>query len=231
MLLDAIRNKLLFGTEGVPLGLVLANIRFGDVSYLLTHDLRAGWSGFKRVRTRLLSALLNIACSIIGLFAGPATALLLIPEYHEASPAGGASFVLETDLFPSTFEVNDDIRASCSNFVANESVLRVPNPKNPNKTSCPWAGYRELSAEFIQRTLSVEHDLSYSVGNFRKTLAVDWDLRPASIHKHAARVWVTASNVAIASFSRYISQIQKRLKTDGTWLLYNIRTAVRRQLW
>lgn len=204
ILLDAIRDKLLFGTEGVPLGLVLANVRFGDVSYLFTHDFRAGWSGFHRVRTRLLFALLIVVCSIIGLFAGPATALLIIPEYYDAWPAGGASFTLEGDLFPSRLKVNDDLRATCSNFSANESLLQIPNP---NVTSCPWAGHSGLSAEFMQMIMSVEKDLVYSVANFRQDLAIDWDLRPDDINKHSARVWVAASNVAIASFSRYISQI------------------------
>lgn len=212
MLVDAIRDKLLFGSEGVPLGLVLANVRFSDASYLLTHDFRAGWSGFKRVRTRILFCILIVACSVIGLFVGPASALLIIPEYYDNWPAGGASFWLHGDLFPSVIEVDNRLRENCRLIKANESLLLVPNE---DLTFCPWAGYHALTAELMQRVLSVEHDLSYTVGTFRQQLSIDWDLRSAFYHKHSARVWVTATNIAIGSFSRYISQVSW---TMAMWL-------------
>lgn len=216
ILVDAIRDKLLFGEEGVPLGLALANFRFGDARYLFTRDFLAGCSGFKRWRTRILFAALILVCCIIGLFVGPASAVLIIPQYYESWPAGGASFWADGDLFPAVLHVSDDMKDRCDPAF-NGTLSTVDD----STTSCPWAGYHQLKAEFTQRTLSVEHSLSYNVDTFRQSLAIDWDFRPAFIHKHTARVWVTASNIAIASLSRFISQVSW---TSALWAAKETQT-------
>ena len=77
--MDIIRHQLLFGSEGLPLGILASKQQFTEVQYLLSPELRFGLAGFSRRRKRLLFGLFILASTLISLFAGPSAALLLIP--------------------------------------------------------------------------------------------------------------------------------------------------------
>lgn len=175
--MDAIRHKLLFGKDGVPLGLLLSKAQFTDVSFLFSKDFRAGCllTDFKvgpRIYCkRVLLALLIVTCSLVALFIGPSSAVLMIPTYFTAWPAGGARFWLNGDLSPQTFDVDLVRDAQCIRQ-GNSSAL--PNATDWTYSSCPWAGYTGLSQFWRQRRAGLVQDVSYSLGTFVQDIRMAW---------------------------------------------------------
>lgn len=147
--------------------------------------------------------LMIVTCVLVGLLVGPATALLVVPQWHTAWPAGDASFCLYDSLFPLTLDVSDNLEASCRNYsLYSGSVLQLLDAE----TTPALRGLHLLSTEFMQRVLGLEYELTYSIGTIRRTLNIQWNFRPRSVSLHSPRVWVSSTNVALSSFSRYISQ-------------------------
>jgi len=89
ILMDMMRNQLLFGREGLPLGILASKQLFTDIKYLISPEFRFGLPGFAHLRKRLMFGLYILASTLISLFAGPSTALLLIPTQHSDWPARG----------------------------------------------------------------------------------------------------------------------------------------------
>ncbi|KAK3693060.1 hypothetical protein B0T22DRAFT_504410 [Podospora appendiculata] len=142
VILDVVRDKMLHGSEGMPLGLMLSSFRFVDMTFLLSHEFRAGSTGFQRRRTRWGFALLVISCALIAILVGPSTALLLIPVYVKDWPGGGGSVLLNGDLAPSTVDVSPSWDPQCTPTVENMTLL---NSGISSLASCPWAGFPYLS--------------------------------------------------------------------------------------
>lgn len=200
VVMDAVRDKLLFGSEGLPLGLVTAKFRFFDVTYILSHDFRAGCGGFKRKRTRWSFGALIVASALVAVFAGPASALLLIPVYHTAWPAGGASFWLNGDLAPSVLEVPPSQDGRCIEYAQNQTLFKSTDP---TLASCIWAGAPYLAEAFKERSWSNYRTMSYSDGSFRRTISFNWGWGQQA---DVVRVSAVGSNLAIGAYSRYIGQ-------------------------
>lgn len=137
-MMDLVRYSLLFGTEGVPLGLILSNVRFTDVQYLLSRSFRAGCLGFETKRTALSFVLLLLCCSFVALFIGPSTAILMIPTFSDYWPAGGASFWLNGDLSPSKLDIDTIKNPKCAINKKNLSLLGWPD--RSNMSFIGWTG-------------------------------------------------------------------------------------------
>ncbi|CAN9099645.1 unnamed protein product [Alternaria sp. RS040] len=204
--MDVVRSQLLAGDEGISLGLLTAKFRFIDISYLVSHDFRAGTLGFKSLRLRL-SFMLPIGTSaLISVFAGPSTALLLIPTWHEAWPAGSSKFWINGDLQPSMVDRSSSWDPICSDPTM---ITGQTSSINSSVASCIWAGYPYLAEAFRQRATSGERTLSYSDGSFRRDITLNWgvpDSDTPSVWLDTARVAAYASNLAIGAFSQYMSQ-------------------------
>lgn len=203
IIMDVVREGLLSGSEGVPIGLVLAQARFVDISYLLTRDFRAGCLGFKRPRSRWLSALFVILCSTIALFAGPSAALLSIPTFYSAWPAGGASFWLNGGLTPTRLDASSVKDPKCLAFHRNTTVLETFDWQY---ASCPWAGYPFLSNFFSQPFTNEQRNVSYDYGTFQHNIDVVVTQSPCDdAYLDTVRVWAVAGNTAVAAFSGFLA--------------------------
>lgn len=220
--MDVIRRQLLFGSGGLPLGLVTSRFRFADIRYLFSADFRAGCRGVKGFYTRGLVALLISISAIIVVLVGPSVALLLIPVWYEAWPAGGATFWINQNLEPLTLDVSGEWEPVCS------SASAIPNhASSPNSTvaSCIWAGFPYLANAFKPRAsndyLGYPH-ISYIEGTFERTIDFNWHKSgayyPESVYvyvtddptdmilRESASVSAYTSNLLIRSFSLHIAQ-------------------------
>lgn len=199
--MDAIRDKLLYGSEGVPLGLIMSQARFVDISFLLGHDFRAGFRGFQRKRTRWMFAVLIISCALVAIFVGPSTALLLIPVYYEAWPGGGASIWLSGDIQPTTLDVSQSWDARCTSVAHNPSLL---NASDKSLASCPWAGFPYLSEILAQSAFSYI-PLYYKDEISPREIWLWWGGDDIPIN--TVRMSATGSNIAAGAFAQTLSNI------------------------
>jgi hypothetical protein len=145
--MDVVRSQLLFGEEGIPLGLLTAKFRFVDIRYLASLDFRAGSMGFQRLHNQLLFTLLIGVSALVAALSGPSSALLLIPGWHDSWPAGSATFWVNEDLSPSTVDRLStwDPRCFYSPVLAD-----YQSSTNSTPASCIWAGYPFLADAFRQ---------------------------------------------------------------------------------
>ena len=79
ILIDILRSHLLFGPEGLPLGILASQQRFKDLNYLISPEFRLGLAGVSSRWKRAGFAVLLIAMVLISIFAGPAAATLMVP--------------------------------------------------------------------------------------------------------------------------------------------------------
>ena len=95
--MDMLRNQMLSGDKGLPFGILTSKQQSTDLEYILSPAFRFGLAGFARHRKRLLFGVIILTSTLISLFTGPSTALLVIPTQQSNWPAGGASFWLAGD--------------------------------------------------------------------------------------------------------------------------------------
>jgi len=93
MLVDILRRELLLGSEGLPFGLVSAPSRFQELSFWRSSDFWFGQARLPNLPKRFKIILLLLVCSLIALFAGPSSALLMLPQEFTDWPGGGATFL------------------------------------------------------------------------------------------------------------------------------------------
>jgi hypothetical protein len=91
---DILRRELFFGSEGLPFDLVSAPSRFQELSFWRSPDFWFGQAGLLNLRKRFKIILLLLLCSLIALFAGPSSALLMLPQDFTDWPGGGATFFM-----------------------------------------------------------------------------------------------------------------------------------------
>jgi hypothetical protein len=210
--MDVVRHHLLFGAEGLPLGLLFAKLRFADLTYILSQDCLAGCFGFSKKQHRGCFLILLVSCSVIAVLIGPSVALLIIPTQFESWPAGGVSFWLNGDLSPPRLDSNLAQYDGCAQDSTNITLLYAPNT---SLAHCPWAGFSNLQSELEQRAYSADTWYTYGAGSVRQYL---WFVSGAPTEEawmDTVRFWGIASNLAIGTMARYIAQ--------GEWCsaLYN----------
>ncbi|KAF2102893.1 hypothetical protein NA57DRAFT_52438 [Rhizodiscina lignyota] len=195
IILDAIRDKMMYGGEGVPLGLVTAPFRIGDISFLFSHEFRAGSRGFQRRRTRWMFALLIVGCALVAIFVGPSTALLLIPSFFESWPGGGASIWLKGVFLPNTLDVSSSWDPRCMSVTHNATLL---NDSDRSLASCPWAGFPYL-AEALAQSVFSPGAVFYSDYISRRAITLWWggsDIPIDTVRMSAVGINVAAGAVA-----------------------------------
>lgn len=196
ILMDILRHQLLFGREGLPLGILASKQQFTELQYLTSPEFRFGLAGFARRRERLLLGLLILTSTLISLFAGPSAALLLLPTQRSDWPAGGASFWLTGDdesLWPSKLTISSIGGHDC----AYPSMQRLSTEAS-NSSGCVWAGYSSLAEAFKQRHFSNENDLLVDDGVLKR----DFVTRSSA---QLAETWVLTIHMAVGVFSRNVA--------------------------
>ena len=194
--MDIIRHQLLFGSEGLPLGILASKQQFTEVQYLLSPELRFGLAGFSRRRKRLLFGLFILTSTLISLFAGPSAALLLIPAQRSDWPAGGASFWLRGDedsLWPSTLTASSVGGPDCEH----PDIGRLSD-ETLNSSACIWAGYSSIAEAFRQRHFSPEIDLIVDDGVLKRNFVL-------RTRGEVAETWVLAIHMAVGVLSKNVA--------------------------
>ena len=138
-------RELLHGPNGLPLGLLSLNKRFVEIQYLISAEFRFGLAGICPWYKWLAYGALAIGSTLISLFAGPSTALLLIPERRGDWPAGGASISLpgtEDEFWPSSLFGNATGGPHCAFPTPQKLILGAP------EDDCIWAGASPIGERF-----------------------------------------------------------------------------------
>ena len=196
ILMDLLRHQLIFGREGLPLGLLASKHQFTELQYLVSPEFRFGVTGFAQRRKRVLFGVLIVASSLISLFAGPSAALLLLPTQRSDWPAGGASAWLSGDdelLWPSTLTASSVGGANCKN-----PSMNAINSVNLNTSACIWAGHSSLAAAFRQRHFDNEIDFVLGDGVIRRAFVI-------RSKGEVAETWVLGIHMAVGVLSKNIA--------------------------
>jgi len=139
--MDLLRHDLLAGPSGLPLGLLTAKTQFIAPGYLISPDFRYGIGGLEK-KKMIWAAIFIAGCSVLALVAGPAAALLLIPQAYDEWNAGGASFYLvgaKESLWPPTLDSQSIGGEHCRSPSESDICLQMLN-----MSSCIWSGYRSI---------------------------------------------------------------------------------------
>lgn len=136
IILDVIRHEILVGPEGLPFGLLGAASAFKDFSYFWSPSF---WYSSKAITSRrrkwMLLGILVVS-GLIATFAGPSSALLMIPVVRSSWPGGGTTFWLVGDkdsLWPPTLNATSVGGTFCLNPTAemlDQAIL--------NTSGCIW---------------------------------------------------------------------------------------------
>ena len=194
--MDILRHQLLFGREGLPLGILASKQQFTELEYLISPEFRFGLAGFARRRKRLLFGLFILASSLISLFAGPSAALLLIPTLRSDWPAGGASFWLAGDenaLWPSKLTASSPGGPNCE-FPSMQTL----STEALNFSGCIWAGYSSLAESFKQKHFSNGVDLIVDDGVLKREFII-------RSKGEVTETWVSAIHMAVGVFSKNVA--------------------------
>lgn len=89
---DVLRSELLFDTDGLPLGFLSAPSRFQEPSFWFSPDLWFGQKGIKSLRKKILMLSLVLTCTLLAVFSGPSSAVLMIPQWFTNWSGQGATF-------------------------------------------------------------------------------------------------------------------------------------------
>ena len=103
VVLDVLRFFLFEDKDGLPFGLAGAQIRFTDPTFMVTSTFWLGLRGLKSWRKRIFVGIVLLSATLIAVFIGPSSALLLIPVTRPDWPAGGTLFWLsgnQSELWP-----------------------------------------------------------------------------------------------------------------------------------
>ncbi|KAL4790935.1 hypothetical protein BDV19DRAFT_371384 [Aspergillus venezuelensis] len=137
IVLQYVRHELLFG-DGLPLGLLGSGLAFNHLEYFFSKEFYGSlrYVGGNGNKLRKIGFIIVVAVSgILATFAGPASAVLLVPKDQDWS-AGGTPFYLdgtENDFWPTDLSGNmTELRQLCNRN--NSAHLAV----------CPGAGYHSL---------------------------------------------------------------------------------------
>ena len=197
ILMDILRQHLLFEQKGLPLGILASKQRFTEMQYLLSPEFRFGLAGFARRRKRALVGLFIFTSSLISLFAGPSAALLLVPTRRSDWPAGGASFSLAGDdnsLWPSKLTSSSLGGPGCMNPGIKELSVEALN-----SSGCIWAGYSTLAEAFKQRHFNSDIYPVVDDGILNRAFVI----RPRG---KVAETWVLAVHVAVGVLAKIAAE-------------------------
>jgi hypothetical protein len=152
---------------------------------------------------RSLIMLMIALATLLALFAGPASALLLIPSFTDSWDAGGSDFWLvgtPDTLWPDHLEIRHAGGASCLD-TAPEIVITAPL----NMSSCVWQGHTQLAEGLKDRRFDWQSNISINDGVVKRQLsrqqtgATGVETWVLGVHLSAARLsrlladeWVTA---------------------------------------
>lgn len=199
------KTELLFGSDGLPLGFLSAKTLFQNPLFWLSPNFWFGQSGL-RGRKKAKLVLVLFVCAIIALFAGPASALLLLPQAFTDWPAGGATFSLngsDASLWP-------------DNLTQPVSLCNI---------SVPAFGLQSLGSRGCLPTSSLSMSQVLRGWRFGDSEITAIDVDDGLIHRQVhiwrplADTWAITPHLAPCLFSEQISRVWQKeaiLNADST---------------
>ncbi|OKL63026.1 hypothetical protein UA08_01689 [Talaromyces atroroseus] len=194
VVMDLLRESLLYKPQGLPLGLLSAGFRFSDLSYFWTPDFLWGSFASRRI---VLTAVLVIA-GLLAVLSGPASALLMIPSRTDW-PAGGATFYLagSTDsLWPTNLTSASTGIPACDS--PSETII---NGLWLNMSSCLWNGYPAIAQAFQALHFNTyENQIEMSDGIMKRMLSVQ-------IKGRVTDTWALGIDMSTGAYSTELASI------------------------
>jgi hypothetical protein len=144
--MDVLRYELLYGSRGLPFGILTANIQFVDATYLISPGFRTNLRGLLSSKKWIL-VLLIVACTILALLAGPASALLMIPQSHDDWDAGHATFYIpgaNESVWPELLDEKYIGGTHCLSPYQSNLTAQLPEAEN-----CVWYGSAAIQEYFL----------------------------------------------------------------------------------
>ena len=198
IIVDVLRQQLLFGPNGLPLGILTSGQRFTELKYLFSPEFRFGLAGIISRPKRLLLGLLIFTSALIALLAGPSTALLLIPTLRDNWLAGGLTFWMvgtDDDLWPSELTLSTTGGSDCDN-----TTPQIIETEALNSSGCIWAGHSALSEYFKAGHLGTGNDMTFFDGMVKR----DFFIHPRG---PVAETYVEGNSLAAAVLAKDASRI------------------------
>jgi len=197
VVLNVIRQELMFSDDGVPLGLLCAWFRSVYISYFWSPEFWSGRKGFSSCHKRWFIQLFLFLCGLVAIFSGPAAALLMLPTIRSSWPAGGTRYWLsgnKSTLWPDFLDVSLVGGAQC--IFPNPELV---NSATLNTSGCIWHRHSSLAQVYKDWHLN---DLDFNVttddGVARRELSCQTTTT-------VAETWTLGSHAAIALMSSNIA--------------------------
>jgi hypothetical protein len=160
--------------------------------------------------------------TLLALFAGPASALLLIPSFTDSWNAGGIDFWLagtSDTLWPDHLEARHAGGTLCLD-ASPEIVITAPL----NSSSCVWQGHTQLAEGLKDRHFDWQSNISINDGVVKRQLSRQ------QTGATGAETWVLGVHLSAARLSRlladeWVTAIQWSTAARGPGRLANYRKA------
>ena len=197
IVMDILRNELLYGRDGLPLGMLGGKSRFTELSYFWSPEFWYGLNGFSSRRKRWLIPVFLFTAGLFAVLAGPAAALLLIPTMRDSWPAGSANFWVngsDQTLWPATLDASAVGGPGCL-LPPSQTVIS----SQQNSSGCIWAGHDYLAQSFrTWRFRGLLSNVTIDDGQFRRELLCG--LRGNS----SRETWTLGSSLTMGVFAQKI---------------------------
>jgi hypothetical protein len=221
--LSVIRKQALSKT-GIPLGLLGAGFYFDQLSFLWSPSYCLGGLGVNHPARRLLIMSVIAICGLLAVFAGPASALLMIPALHSKWPAGGTGFyAVGTDdtLWP------DRLNASH----VGGHMCRRPSLENLTiapliMAGCIWHGQSELAENLKDRHFDWQANITINDGVVKRQITRHlYRLNAPGPESWALGVHVTAARLSRVIADEWSLATHNASSAQGLGRYVNIKNA------
>lgn len=187
----------LLGPDGLPLGLVSAPQRFVDLLYFISPSFWYGHLGIRQWLLRVFVFLLLVTSGAVALFAGPSSALLMLPQEVRHWKAGGATMALtgsNETLWPAVVEKWSDAipRGQTGAFFNTTSRICIECDTAPIAQSIKGWKYGaqffdvDIADGYVRRSLSI---IRTGLGGGSDTWSITPPSAPCVYSKLLATMW------------------------------------------
>ncbi|KAK3934057.1 hypothetical protein QBC46DRAFT_325715 [Diplogelasinospora grovesii] len=219
ILMDVLRDELLSGSNGLPLGIVTAKTLFANGTLLISPGFwnAIGGSDWWKKKKRCFLSFLIVTCSVLALVAGLSTALLLIPKTYSDWSAGGSTFHLAGTndiIWPSKLDGQSIGGAHCQSTDGDLSLQQFDESR-----SCIWAGYETMlqwfkttprhRADYIKRVVIQDGETVHPADYIRRVIIQDGNIQRRLLVRpgYNSSVAVFGVNVAACAYSNVLASI------------------------
>lgn len=189
----------MFGADGLPLGLLSAPSRFQEISFWFSPDLWVGRRGIKSLRKNCGILLILFTCTMLALFSGPSSAVLMIPQWTSNWHGGGAVFHMIRDsqtLWPDELT----IAMECSSEPYQDNLQAISGLIN---NTCPSSSTAAIAQALQGSDFDYgKYEIDFTDGLVRRKTSVVGPRETRNIE-----TWATTPMLAPCIVSRLLSDV------------------------